>query len=134
MVIGIAHVCYIVSDIHTSINFYCQHLGMRPAFEFRNEQNELSGIYLLVGERNFLELFQGSPVQPTIQPSYSHLCLEVNDIDATVNDLRANGIECSAPCRPEGDMSWQSWITDPDGNRIELHAYTPESKQVQSLQ
>jgi hypothetical protein len=27
------------------------------------------------------------------------------------------------------DRSHQAWIVDPDGNRIELHGYTPESKQ-----
>ena len=28
------------------------------------------------------------------------------------------------------DHSWQAWLADPDGNRIELHQYTPESKQT----
>ena len=32
-----------------------------------------------------------------------------------------------------GDNSWQAWTCDPDGNRIELHQYTPESKQTPSL-
>jgi hypothetical protein len=31
------------------------------------------------------------------------------------------------------DQSWQAWLADPDGNRIELHAYTPESKQLRAL-
>jgi catechol 2,3-dioxygenase-like lactoylglutathione lyase family enzyme len=133
MITGIAHVCYTVRDLNASIDFYCRKLGMKPAFDFRNEQGELTGIYLLVGDRNFLELFQGEPVQPTVTISYGHLCLEIDDIDTTVADLRAQGIAASAPIRPEGDMSWQTWITDPDGNRIELHAYTPESKQVQAM-
>lgn len=28
------------------------------------------------------------------------------------------------------DQSWQAWLKDPDGNNIELHGYTPESKQT----
>jgi predicted enzyme related to lactoylglutathione lyase len=31
------------------------------------------------------------------------------------------------------DGSWQAWLADPDGNRIELHMYTPESKQAPHL-
>jgi hypothetical protein len=31
------------------------------------------------------------------------------------------------------DHSWQAWITDPDGNKIELHDYTPESWQAPFL-
>jgi hypothetical protein len=31
------------------------------------------------------------------------------------------------------DHSWQAWLADPDGNRIELHAYTPESNQVKAM-
>jgi hypothetical protein len=27
------------------------------------------------------------------------------------------------------DKSWQAWLSDPDGNKIELHQYTAESKQ-----
>ena len=133
MITGIAHVCYTVRDLHASIDFYCNKLGMRPAFDFRNEQGEMTGIYILVGERNFLELFPGEVTQPGGKISYGHLCLEIDDITATIADLRAQGIACSEPIRPEGDMSWQTWITDPDGNRIELHAYTPESKQVLAI-
>jgi len=67
-------------------------------------------------------------VQPPSGQSYQHLCLEVDDINATVEDLRAKGIEVTDPALGS-DRSWQSWLADPDGNRIELHQYTPESRQ-----
>jgi len=31
------------------------------------------------------------------------------------------------------DNSYQCWLDDPDGNRIELHQYTPESRQTPHL-
>ena len=31
------------------------------------------------------------------------------------------------------DNSWQAWLSDPDGNRIELHQYTAQSLQTPSL-
>ncbi len=133
MITGIAHLCYIVRDLDVSIDFYCNKLGLRPAFDFRNDQGELTGIYILVGGRNFIELFPGTPQQSVEETSFSHLCLEVDNIDTTIVELNAKGVATSAPIRPEGDMSWQTWISDPDGNRIELHAYTPESKQLLAL-
>ena len=41
---------------------------------------------------------------------------------------RAQGVEVS-DAKLGGDNAWQAWITDPDGNRIELHCYTPQSQQ-----
>ena len=46
--------------------------------------------------------------------------------------LRGRGVEVSDP-KLGSDQSWQAWITDPDGNRIELHDYTAESWQAPHL-
>ena len=53
--------------------------------------------------------------------------------EATVATLRERGLEVSDP-KLGTDRSWQAWITDPDGNRIELHHYTAESKQAPHLE
>jgi len=127
MIRGLAHVCFTVADLKASIAFYCGTLGSAPAFDFINERGERYGAYLHVGGRTFLELFQGEVGAPPDRPSYRHLCLEVDDIEATVADLRAKGVEVTAP-KLGSDRSWQAWLADPDGNRIELHAYTPGSK------
>jgi hypothetical protein len=42
-------------------------------------------------------------------------------MDATITELAAKGIDTEAPKSPDGsDDFLTSWITDPDGNRIEL--------------
>ncbi len=53
-----------------------------------------------------------------------HLCFVTNDL--------ASGVQVGEP-KPGLDQSWQVWIEDPDGNAIELHAYTPESWQTPHL-
>ncbi len=128
MITGIAHSCYVVKDLVSSIDFY-QKLGLTPAFDFLRDSGERFGVYLHAGGRNFIELFIDEPTEITGKPSYSHLCLEVDDIHTTVADLRAKGIEVSDPMMG-CDNSWQAWVADPDGNRIELHHYTPESWQT----
>ena len=51
----------------------------------------------------------------------SHLVIQVESMDATVTDLRAKGIVAEDPGSPDGAPDFlTSWITDPDGNRIEL--------------
>ena len=41
----------------------------------------------------------------------------------------ARGVEATDP-KLGSDHAWQSWIKDPEGNAIELHAYTPQSWQM----
>jgi lactoylglutathione lyase len=51
----------------------------------------------------------------------SHLVVSVESMDATVTDLRTKGIEVADPGSPDGSADFlTTWITDPDGNRIEL--------------
>ena len=130
MIKAVAHVCYVVSDLEVSIEFYEEKLGMGHAFDFRNAEGERTGAYIRVGGRSFLELFGGKlGARAEGQQSYGHLCLEVDDVAATVAELRGKGLEVTDAVLG-GDQAWQAWLSDPDGNRIELHGYTPESWQA----
>ena len=51
----------------------------------------------------------------------SHFVIKVESLDATLGELAALGIGAEAPVSPNGsDDFWTTWVTDPDGNRIEL--------------
>ena len=132
MIIGLAHVCYTVNDLEASIEFYQNKLGFSHAFDFIDDDGKKFGVYLHIGERNFIELFQGKADQSVKGYSYRHCCLEVDDIDATASELRGRGVEVTE-AKMGSDDTWQSWLEDPDGNRIELHQYTRASKQNISL-
>ena len=58
--------------------------------------------------------------------------MEVEDLPGLVSRLRAQGVEVTDPFLAM-DQTWQAWLSDPDGNRIELHAYTSKSWQVPFL-
>ena len=128
MITGIAHSCYIVADLDRSLKFYVDALGMKRAFDFTKD-GKRTGAYVKAGRRTFIELFQGTLAAKAEKQSYGHICLEVESVEATVKELRAKGIEIS-DAKLGLDQSWQAWLTDPDGNRIELHGYTPESWQA----
>jgi lactoylglutathione lyase len=51
----------------------------------------------------------------------NHFVIKVESMHATITELAAKGIDTEAPESPDGsDDFLTSWITDPDGNRIEL--------------
>jgi lactoylglutathione lyase len=51
----------------------------------------------------------------------SHFVIKVESLEATMADLAAAGHDVEAPESPDGtDDFLTTWITDPDGNRIEL--------------
>ena len=131
MIRGLAHTCFTVKDLDASIDFYVARLGLKHAFDFINDRNERFGVYLHVGGRAFIELFTGSH-EGDGKGSYRHLCLEVDDLEATAAELTRRGVEVG-PIKMGSDQSWQAWLADPDGNRIELHQYTPQSRQTPHL-
>ncbi len=132
MMKGLSHACFVVCDLQASLQFYRDGLGLPVAFEFRDEDDSLFGVYLHVGARTFIELFQGSPQPPPDHGSYKHICLEVGDIDSVERELTSRGIEVTGK-KLGKDGSWQAWLTDPDGNRIELHQFLPDSRQSEAL-
>jgi lactoylglutathione lyase len=51
----------------------------------------------------------------------NHLVIQVESLDAALADLAVKGIAADSPADPDHtDRPRTSWITDPDGYRIEL--------------
>ena len=51
----------------------------------------------------------------------SHLVVQVDSMEATLEVLTASGIHAETPTSPDGSEDFRTtWIVDPDGNRIEL--------------
>lgn len=133
MIRSLAHACFVVSDLDRAIAFYRDGLGLPLAFDFKNDKGERTGAYLRCGERTFIEVFRGQPCPPDAKASYKHISIEVENLDALAEHLKARGIAITDK-KLGLDHSWQAWITDPDGNRIELHEYTEQSWQVKAME
>ena len=124
MIKGIYHVAYTVSDLDRSLEFYRDALGCTEYFRLDRDDGSLMLLYLEVGENGYIELFPGGE-GPAKQPpagraGYRHLCLEVDAMDATLADLREHGITVDKGPLTGRDGNVQAWISDPDGNPIEL--------------
>ena len=110
--LAVHHVSINVTDVDAALGFYVGRLGLvprrdRPDFGF-------GGAWLDCGGQQ-VHLIEG-PAPPSMG---QHFAVQVADLDATVEELRANGVEVGDPS-PVGSGR-QAFVTDPSGNTVELH-------------
>ncbi|MDQ6698123.1 MAG: VOC family protein [Actinomycetota bacterium] len=101
-----------VDDVDRALAFYVDVLGLvartdRPDFGF-------GGAWLNAGQQQ-VHLEQARP--PSDQGQ--HFALLVDDLGATITELRAGGVTVS-DAFPAGSAR-QAFLNDPAGNTIELH-------------
>ena len=118
-----------------SLHFYCDILGFKKLFELNTTDDQPWIVYLKVSEGQFIELFYGGKTNVTLDNTtigYSHLCLEVNDIDEIANHIKSKGLTLDVEPKQGLDLNHQCWVKDPDGNRIEFMQMHPEALQMKN--
>src|ERR671933_239202 len=129
MITDFGHAAFAAFDLERSLTFYAQ-LGTHEAFRLHHPDGSVMLVYLHVAGDRFIEVFPGgAPPDPERRSSFMHLCLLVDDIHATVEELRSAGITIDREPKQGLDHNMQAWITDPDGNAIELMQLVEESPQ-----
>ena len=113
-----------VSDLEQSLVFYTAlgyaELGSVPQTEF----GSLTMLKLPDDPFVSLELVH-DPERPVEDVgAVNHLVVQVDDLDATIAYLAAKGV-AAAPPAERGPRLRTSWLTDPDGYRIELVQWPP---------
>jgi glyoxylase I family protein len=123
----VAHVCIFAHDLKATEAFWTDVMGMPVAFRF-TRKNEPYGFYLDAGGRTNIEVFQKSESSFSDANQINHICLEVENLDAAVTQIRAAGVSITDK-KLGVDETWQAWTADPNGVKIELFEYTPKSAQ-----
>lgn len=130
----LAHVMVKVRDLEESVSFYRDLLGLEEAFRLYGDDGAVRIVYLHVGDRQFVELSKGAAEDPaTPSVGYTHMCFEVQRIQQLYERLLPTGCVVEGSLRRGRDKSWQFWIKDLSGNRIELMEYNDESEQTTFL-
>ena len=93
MITGLAHACFTVANLEAALHFYRDGLGLKEAFDFKDDDGRRFGVYLYLGGRNFIELFEGQLDARADKQSFKHICLEVDDIEPPSRPTSARGIE-----------------------------------------
>jgi lactoylglutathione lyase len=128
VITDLGHTALRVHDLDRSLDFYAA-LGIRESFRLHHADGSLMLVYLHLGGDRFLELFPDGPEAPVTGGSFMHLCLVSDDLHADVASLAHQGIVIDRRPSLGLDDNWQAWLTDPDGNAIELMQLSESSPQ-----
>jgi len=117
------HTCYRIGDINRSVAFY-EKIGFEESGRMPIGDEAINVFMNLPGEDPVLELTYNHGVTDYEHGTgYNHIALMVDDLNATLEALAADGIEPEKPpYRPGGrtDGHFICFLRDPDGYRIEL--------------
>lgn len=148
-----SQVAYTVKDEANMLAFYTKGLGLKKvnAITFEQLSKVMSGEtakhvamlgdktwidYIEVAPHQYIELFRNigqdlSEKRDLLNNyGYQHLCLEVEDIHKAWDAVIANGITPDTEIKLGADNSYQFWLVDPDGNRLELMQYPEDAYQL----
>jgi catechol 2,3-dioxygenase-like lactoylglutathione lyase family enzyme len=81
----------------------------------------------------YLELFEfaspeprpGDPDRPVCDHGYTHLCIDVDDLDEAYDQLTAAGVRFHSPPQDLFPGVRTCYSRDPDGNVVEIQELTP---------
>ncbi len=141
MIRAVHHTAISTGDLERAVAFYRDQLGFAEVTAFGWEQgsesiDRLTGlrgsaarVALLRLENAFVELFEysapppapGDPARPVCDHGITHLCLEVTDLDAEYERLKAAGMRFHCAPIDAGAVGVRAvYGRDPDGNVVEL--------------
>ena len=153
------HLSFNCKNLEKSIHFYRDILGCEekfclyysdfintiktqniklPPFIFNMLQKKKDKVwitYLEFADGVFIELFDQigavlSHKAGAIHQNYQHFAIIVDDIEKTKADLKNKGVKIDVDISLGVDGTYQMWIHDPDGNKIEIMQYTENSLQT----
>ncbi|AVF05390.1 lactoylglutathione lyase [Devosia sp. I507] len=123
----VAHTCIFARDLDAVETFYRDAMGAAPKFDFKRGDERI-GFYLDFGNRTFVEVFKKGESRFEESNQINHICFETDDIDGFMANARAKGLAVTDK-KLGVDHTWQCWLADPSGVKIEIFQYTPDSRQ-----
>lgn len=136
---GVHHINLAVEDMDLMCRFYRDGLGFEDVTAMDWGPGDPAGLTTGIRESSasmamlkcgnvMIELIQykqpeveiGAPCQPYSR-GYTHICLEITDIDAEYERLLGHGMTFHSPPPPLADRNYRAiYGRDPEGNLIEL--------------
>lgn len=123
----LAHVCIFANNLDETRRFYEDVLGINIQFNFLRD-GQVFGFYLNCGGRSHVEVFRKDAARFSETDQINHFCLEVEDIDAAIAHIASLGVAVTAK-KLACDDTYQAWLSDPNGVKVELFEYTGKSAQ-----
>lgn len=128
--IHFGHVALRTADVERIVRWYDEAFGARKVVHAPREGERPELMFLEFAEGQHIEIFtNGKPriEQPADAVGYQHFCLVVDDIDETLKHPASMDVHPQRAAR-EGRSHYRiAFISDPDGNVIELMEIRQES-------
>jgi len=123
----INHIAMYVKDLEQTKAFYETYFGAKSNAQYHNPKTGLKTYFLSFGSDCRLEIMtkpnmaEGENAKEHL--GYTHLAFEVGGeaaVDNLTDRLRQDGYTIYSEPRTTGDGYYESCVSDPDGNRIEI--------------
>ena len=121
----ILHTMLRVGNLETSLRFYTEVLGMRLLRRKDYPEGRFTLAFIGYGDEadhTVLELTHNWDTQSyDLGNAYGHVAIEVDDVDAACEEIRARGGKIVREAGPmKHSTTVLAFVEDPDGYRIEL--------------
>jgi catechol 2,3-dioxygenase-like lactoylglutathione lyase family enzyme len=124
------HVGMYVKNFDESMNFYTKTMGFRETYLFKDEEGKPAMAFLQISRDTFLELMPADADHPV---GFSHAGIGVDDVKATIEALRQKGVKVEDPHVGLRMKALATDVIDPDGLRLEIIEFTPDSLQRKAI-
>ncbi len=113
------HTMVRVTDLPSSLRFYCDALGLRELRRFDNDKGRFTLVFLAAPGNDDAQVeltYNWDPENYGIGRAFGHLAYEVDDIYAACRRLQEHGVTINRPPR-DGRMAF---VRSPDRISVEL--------------
>lgn len=133
---SLGHLNLRVHDLESMAHFYRDQVGFQEMTRLKRDNGDTWLVYLRITDDQYLELMTGATTiqaPPDGPAGVTHFCFTIDDLDVEKARLAAAGVALTSDIKLGQDGNRGAWITDPEGNRIELMEMAPDCIQFQAI-
>jgi lactoylglutathione lyase len=124
----IEHIAFWVNDLERMKSFYQQYFNMNCGEKYENKGKAFSSYFLSFGSGARIEIMHRPDIAKNVEGKgltngLTHLAISVGNrgkVDELTKRIRSDGFEIIGEPRITGDGYYESIISDPEGNHIEI--------------
>lgn len=126
--VKIDHIAIWADDLELLREFYEKYFGFASGDKYENPKKNFSSYFLSLGDGVRIELMAGGPVKSAGGESaagLAHFAISAGgreNVDVLTERLRRDGYRILCEPRTTGDGYYESAVSDPEGNRVEITA------------